>query len=97
AVYLAGLCPHGGPFPTWDTDAIRVAPAEIDRLFSKGCDIARSLWDREHLVFLIELDYENVDEPAEPYLRPAETFFKLEPVYRAARRLFGRLSLNAQA
>lgn len=97
AVYLAGLCAGDSSFPTWGTHAIRVEPAQVDRLYSNGCDIARSLWDREHLIFFIELDYENVDEPAEPYLRPAETFFKLEPVYRAARRVFGRLSLDLQA
>ena len=62
-----------------------------------GCDIARSLWDRTQLIFFIELDYENIDEPGEPYLRPAEAFFKLEPVYRAARRVFTRLGLETQA
>jgi len=95
AVYFAGLCPGDHAFPAWDRDGVRVAPAELDALCGRACDIARSLWDRSHLLFLIELDYENVDEPAEPYLRPVETFFKLEPVYLAARRIFAELGLGA--
>jgi hypothetical protein len=96
AVYLCGLCPGDAAMPSWDHHAVRVAPAKLDVLCAAGCDIARSLWDRTHLIFLIELDYENIDEPAEPYLRPAETFFKVEPVYRAARRVFAGLGLDVQ-
>ena len=96
AVYLAGLCPGDAPRPTWDRQAVRVAPDRLELLCATGCDIARSLWDRTHLIFLIELDYENPDEPAEPYLRPAEAFFKLEPVYRAAHRVFASLGLPLQ-
>ena len=94
AVYFAGLCPGDQALPAWDRDGVRVAPDELGLLCDRGCDIARSLWDRAHLLFLIELDYENVDEPAEPYLRPVETFFKLEPVYLAARRVFAELGLG---
>ena len=96
AVYLAGLCPGDAAQPSWDHHAVRVDPGKLDLLCATGCDIARSLWDRTHVIFLIELDYENVDDPAEPYLRPAEAFFKLEPVYRAARRVFASLGLPLQ-
>ena len=94
AVYFAGLCPGDHAFPVWDRDAVRVAPSELDGLCGRACDIARSLWDRAHLLFLLELDYENVDEPAEPFLRPLETFFKIEPVYRAARHVFAQMGLT---
>jgi hypothetical protein len=93
AVYLAGLCRDEDSVAAWDRHVTRVTPDRLDVLCSQSCDIARSLWDRDHLVFFLELDYENVDQPAEPYLRPAEVFFKLEPVYRAARRVFRRLGL----
>ena len=97
AVYLAGLVADERPFATWPTHAVRVAPSDVESLLSRGCDISRSLWDHEHLVFMLELDYENVDAPAEPYLRPAETFFKLEAGYRAARRVLKPLAIDPLA
>ncbi len=94
AVFLAGLVPDDRSFPTWSTHSVRVAPSQMGSLLDRGCDIARSLWDHEHLVFMLELDYENVDAPAEPYLRPAETFFKFEVGYRAARRVLRQLAID---
>ena len=66
---------------------------QIATLWARGVDISRSLWDAKHLVFMLELDYLNVDQPAEPFLRPAEVFVKLEPAYRATRREFRQLGL----
>jgi hypothetical protein len=97
AVFVAGLIPDDRPFPTWITHGVRVPTADLDVLSRRGCDIARSLWDREHLIFLIELDYENVDAPAEPYFCPAPTFLKLEPAYEAVQRLWNAFGLQTEA
>jgi len=97
AVFVAGLIPDDRPFPTWITHGVRVPTADLDVLSRRGCDMARSLWDREHLIVLIELDYENVDAPAEPYFRPAQTFLKLEPVYEAVQRVWTAFGLHTQA
>jgi uncharacterized OsmC-like protein len=94
AVFVAGLGPADGSAPcVWDRAAHRPM-SEIARCWDAGDDISRSLWDAEHLLFLLEIDYENIDEPAEPFLRPASVFFKLEPAYRAAMRLFASLDLH---
>ena len=94
AVYVAGLVPDDRRFPTWLTHAVRVAASGMDSLLEQGSDVARSLWDRSNLIFLLELDYENVDRPAEPFLRPAEVFFDLEPSYRAVRRVLRHLGIQ---
>jgi hypothetical protein len=87
AAYVVGLDAAAGPLPTWDHGPL-VPVAEISRLWDAGSDISRAMWDGEHLLFLLDIDYQNIDQPAEPYLRPAEAFFKLEPTYRAIMRLF---------
>ena len=96
AAYLVGLDPRAGPLPQWET-AARVPVSEIATLWSRGCDISRSMWDERSLMFLFDIDYQNIDQPAEPYLRPAEVFVKVEPVYRAAARVLGRYGVHARA
>lgn len=93
AAYLAGLCRGPSGWLTWDA-ARRVPPRDASRLCAEGCDIARSLWDLDDLIVLLDLDYLNVDEPAEPYVKPAETFFKLEPTRAAVQRVCNRLGLT---
>jgi hypothetical protein len=38
---------------------------------SEPPDLARSLWDLEHLVFFLQLDYVNADHPEDPFVHPA--------------------------
>jgi hypothetical protein len=92
AAFVAGLGEGGPAHQTWD-DAVRLPADRIASLWASGDDISRSLWDETQLVFMLELDYLNVDQPAEPFLRPAEAFYKLEWACRAARRAFRRLGL----
>ena len=92
AVYVAALDPGAGRL-TWDA-ADRCPPEHVAPFLARGLDVSRSLWDREHLIVMIELDYLNPDLPAEPFLRPAEVFFKMEPVYQAARRVLRALGLR---
>lgn len=86
AVYAAGVDPGvAGGAARWEL--ARLAPiARLDALAAAGGDLARSLWDRDHLLFHLDLDYQNTDAPGEPFLYPAEAFFRLEAVYRAVRR-----------
>jgi hypothetical protein len=93
AAYLVGLGPGSGPFPQWEA-ALPVSPGEITRLWEAGCDISRALWDEQALLFLLDIDYQNIDSPAEPFLRPAEVFVKIEPVYRAVRRVLARYDIH---
>jgi hypothetical protein len=92
AAYIAGLGESPDPWQTWE-HAERRASDRIETLWARGMDMSRSLWDAAQLIFMLDLDYLNVDEPAEPFLRPAEVFFKLEPTYRAALRVFRTLNL----
>jgi hypothetical protein len=74
------------PLPMWE-HASAYAAGELDDLLAAGVDIARSLWDAEHLLFHLDIDYHNIDAPAEPFAHPVDTFVKLEPVYRACRHV----------
>jgi hypothetical protein len=95
AAFVVGFEPDHPPFPTWD-DAAHLPPDRLPVLFARGTDLSRSLWDTDHLIFFLELDYQNVDRPAEPFLHPVEVFLKLEPVYHAVTGLFGMLRLRAR-
>jgi hypothetical protein len=81
---------------TWD-EAEFCPPGSLDRMLLEGADVSRSLWDSGGFLFFLDLDYLNPDHPAEPFAHPIETFFKLEPAYRAARdtlRDFGLAPLD---
>ena len=93
AVYVAALDPAARRLPTWDA-AERCPPEHVAPFLARGLDISRALWDREHLIVMIELDYLNPDFPAEPFLRPMEVFSRMEPAYQAARRVFRALGLR---
>ncbi len=82
AAFVAGFDPTAADRPLWD-HAPHVPPARLDDLLARGTDVSRSLWDRENLIFFLEIDYLNVDRPAEPFVHPADTWIKLEAPYRA--------------
>jgi hypothetical protein len=93
AAYIGSLDPTWrGPKARWET-ALLGASDDLDEMLERGGDIARSLWDREALLFHLDLDYQNTDAPGEPFAYPAETFFRLEPVFRAVRREMLRFGL----
>jgi hypothetical protein len=82
AAYLATLPERHDTFQTWD-HPIRWPARELPRLLRSNHDLARSLWDLRSLVVFLDLDYQNVDAPGEPFLHPADVFIKLEPTFRA--------------
>ncbi|MBI4333289.1 MAG: hypothetical protein HY673_18650 [Chloroflexi bacterium] len=62
-------------------DAI-IPPDRLDAILASQSDIFRSVWDRESLLAILDLDYTNADFPSEAFLDPRGTFAKLEPAYR---------------
>lgn len=94
AAYVAALRDDQRPHLTWER-CVTVAAARIGTLFTEPGDLSRSLWDTKHLLFVLDLDYQNVDTPQEPFTHPAEVFVKLEPAYRAIRQVLGLLALPA--
>lgn len=92
AVYVAGFDPSKQPNPMW-TDATTTPCADIASLAARGGDLARSLWDTTALIFLLELDYQNLDYPGEPFTHTTDVFFKLENAYAACRRVLWRFGI----
>lgn len=92
AVYLATIDPDDDPHVTWETPR-RFPVDALPSLLAGSDDIARSLWDTRHLVWLIDLDHQNVDLPAHPFLRPDEAFAALEPTFQAVHAVCRELGL----
>ena len=62
-------------------------PAELQWFLDRELDIARSLADRESLLFHLDLEYVNFDSPGEAYTDPGRTFKLQEPVVRVIESL----------
>lgn len=62
-------------------------------ILEKGLDIFRSIWDRQSILSILDIEYFNLDFPGEPYLYPQETFEKVEPVYNAVLTVFYRFNI----
>jgi hypothetical protein len=62
-------------------------------ILEKDLDIFRSVWDRQSMLSVVDVEYFNLDYPGEPYLYPEETFENLEPVYNAVLTVFHRLNI----
>jgi hypothetical protein len=61
-----------------------VCPASLGEFLLGGYDVERSLWDRWSLIANMDIDYENFDYPAEPYLRPERVFALIQPLVRSS-------------
>jgi hypothetical protein len=94
AAYVATLRDDGRPHLTWDRSR-RVPAAEMATLFHDCGDLSRSLWDTQNLLFVLDLDHQNIDAPAEPFIHPADVFVKLEPAWRATRDVLRSAGLQA--
>jgi hypothetical protein len=92
AVFVGGLDPTNQPYPTWSNAAV-VPTSDLDALAARGADLARSLWDSRALIFLLDLDYQNLDFPSEPFTHPTDVFFKLENLYASTQRVFQQFGL----
>jgi hypothetical protein len=96
AAFLSALDPAAQPFPTWSSTS-HVPWSALPDACDRGCDLSRALWDTDALIFAIDLDYQNLDYPGEPFLHASSVFFKLENSYAALRRIFRRFGLPIAA
>lgn len=94
AAYVATLQDDGRPHLTWDRSR-RLPSPQMDALFHECGDLSRSLWDVRDLLFVIDLDHQNIDVPSEPFTHPADVFVKLEPTYRATRQVLAGVGIPA--
>lgn len=94
AAFVTGLDPSRQPHPTWQ-HSCRVSPDELAALCLRGCDVSRSLWDRRALIFVLDLDYQNLDYPSEPFTHASDVFFKLESVLEVVHTVLSHFGLPA--
>jgi hypothetical protein len=81
--------PEGGPV---------AVPLEMwTRLLSEGADVCRSLSDAKGTLLQIDVDYNDPDDPGQPYHAPEVCFARLEPVYRAIRDVLEHYDIAAAA
>lgn len=94
AEYLVGygefLCKEGG---LSQEEFLSTSQNEFFWMLERGLDIFRSIWDRQSILSVLDIEYFNLDYPGEPYLYPEETFEKLEPVYDAVLTVFHKLNI----
>jgi hypothetical protein len=62
-------------------------PADLGKLMDLELDIARSLADRESLLFHLDIEYVDFDSPSEAYVNPSRAFELQEPVVRVVEEL----------
>lgn len=93
AEYLVGygefLCKEG----LSQEEFLSTSQNEFFWILERGLDIFRSIWDRQSILSVLDIEYFNLDYPGEPYLYPEETFEKLEPVYDAVLTVFHKLNI----
>jgi len=65
-----------------------VPPSGFESILEKGLDIFRSVWDRSHLLGVLDVEYFNLDHPGEIYFDQVGIFNRLEPVYQAILETF---------
>lgn len=62
-------------------------PADLGKLMDEELDIARSLADRESLLFHLDIEYVDFDSPVAAYADPERAFALQEPVVRVVEEL----------
>ena len=78
--YLSGWL--GGKKPT------SRKPGQTGWFFDQGYDVFRSVWDKQNITFLLDLEYVSHRFPAEAYLNQERVFGLLEPVYQCLWDIF---------
>ena len=57
-----------------------IATEKLEDLWRGQFDISRSLWDRESLIFHLDVEYVNFDAPGEVFLQPGRAYELQRPV-----------------
>lgn len=78
SVFIAGS--HESLRPRSPEAVAFFPPQTMDQVLSQGWDILRSLWDKELLLFLMDIDYVNFDFRGEVYINPEEALGKALPI-----------------
>ncbi|MEY5012917.1 MAG: hypothetical protein RLY69_632 [Verrucomicrobiota bacterium] len=61
----------------------RHPPADLDKLLDGGCEIARSLEDRESMLVHLDIEYVNFDDPVAAYTDAKGAFLMQQPLVEA--------------
>ncbi|MEM2637631.1 MAG: hypothetical protein QXL15_04730 [Candidatus Korarchaeota archaeon] len=84
SAYLVGY----GPVKFANGQNHKAVPNEMfDWILNSRLDIFRSVWDHQYLIMLLDIEYYNVDYPAEILLNPRLAFSKLLPVHHATEEI----------
>ncbi len=67
---------------------VSTPPRGFNRILEQGLDVFRSLWDKAHVLGVLDIEYFNLDYPGEVYFDQVRTFEKLEPVYLSILEIF---------
>ncbi len=67
---------------------VSTPPQGFHDILKQGLDIFRSVWDKTHILGVLDIEYFNLDYPGEVYFDQIKTFRKLEPVYGSIREIF---------
>jgi hypothetical protein len=73
-----------------DDTPVRRPLDDVFRLLDEGADVLRSLADRAGTLLVMDLDFVNPVDPAEPCREPERCFERLQPAHRALLSAFAR-------
>ena len=63
-------------------------------IIDRGVDVFRSLWDRESMLAILDLDYQNADFPDEALFEPEDVFDRMEPLFQIVSRELASLGIS---
>jgi hypothetical protein len=66
----------------------------LGELLDRDLNLFRSLWDREKVTFLLDIEYVSHKYPGEVYLNPSKIYGKMEPLYRCLWDLFSEYGIK---
>ena len=69
-------------------------PEQLGELLDGGLNIFRSVWDRQKIIFLLDVEYVSHKFPLETYTNPWRVFNILEPVYKCLQDVFSEYGIK---
>jgi len=71
-----------------------VQKSELNWILDNELDVFRSNWDNSSTLAVFDIEYFNLDFHAEIFLKPYETYLKLEPVYKTLLKIFSKYGIE---